>query len=310
VPTAVIFPGQGSQFVGMADPWATHPASLEVLEEASKALGTDVVELCRDEAALATTEFVQPALLACDVAAFRVLEATGIRFEATAGHSLGEFAALVAAAAMTLEDALTVVRVRGRAMQAAAQASAGTMAAIIGASAHDGAAICDAVRNGDELVVANENSPRQVVLSGSVPAVERAEAEARSRGFRAVRLSVAGAFHSALMKPAAQAIREALDQVPLRDPRFPVVANVTGGLVVQAHVERALLDRHVISPVRWERSIRTLAETGFATFVEAGPGDVLAKLVRRIHDGARGVSIGSPAAALDLATDLRAELSP
>ena len=177
---AIVFPGQGSQFAGMADAWTTHDAARAVLDDATEAIGRDVVEGCRDEEALETTEFVQPAILACDVAAFRVLDALGLAFVGTAGHSLGEFAALVAADVLALEDALRVVAVRGRAMRAAGEARPGTMAALLGVGAADAAALCDEAREGDVLLVANENSPQQVVISGSV-AGDRAGGGARRR---------------------------------------------------------------------------------------------------------------------------------
>jgi [acyl-carrier-protein] S-malonyltransferase len=292
--TAVLFPGQGSQFAGMADPWTSHPAGRDVLEEASSVMGRDVVAGAHDEAALATTEFVQPALLACDVAAYRVLEVAGVRAGAAAGHSLGEFAALVAAGVLGLRDALEAVVVRGRAMQAAADAGAGTMMALIGAGRDDAGSIADAARGGDVLAVANENASNQTVLSGSPAAIERAEAEAKSRGLRAMRLNVAGAFHSELMRPAVEPIRRSLASIPFSDARFPVAANVTAELTSDGETFRELLGRHVVSTVRWERSMRALAEAGFDTFVEAGPGQVLSRIVRRDLPGVRTVAIGSP----------------
>src|SRR6187200_33947 len=174
---AVLFPGQGSQFLGMADPWASHPAGHAVLEEASTALGRSIEDGCRDEDALRTTAFVQPALLACDVAAFRVLQAEGLAYVVgVAGHSLGEFAALVAADAVALSDALELVLVRGAAMQRAGEERPGAMTALLGVGAEEAEALCAEVRGADELVVANRNSPAQSVVSGSVPAIERLEA--------------------------------------------------------------------------------------------------------------------------------------
>lgn len=301
MPIAVLFPGQGSQYPGMADPWTGHAAGRAVLGEASEAIGRDVVAMCRDEDALATTEFVQPALLACDVAAFRVLDAEGVRVEAAAGHSLGEFAALVAAGVLELGPALQVVIERGRAMQAAADERPGTMTALIGVSAAEAAEVCAVAGRGDVLAVANENAPTQVVLSGSAEAIERAEEQARSRGAKAIRLRVAGAFHSPLMRPAVNRIRDALAGLQFREPKFPIVANVSGRLIAEPSALRDLLARHVVSAVRWERSIRTLVDAGFDTFVEAGPGDVLSKLVRRTAPGATAVAIGSPDEAAALA---------
>lgn len=291
---AVVFPGQGSQFPGMADPWTSHDAGRAILEEASTAMGRDVVEGCRDETALATTEFVQPALLACGVAAFRVLLAEGVTFAGAAGHSLGEFAALVAAGVVELADALAMVVVRGRAMQAAGVARPGTMSALLGVGAEEAAVLCDEARGGDVLLVANENSPAQVVISGSVPAIERAEVLAAGRRIRAVRLKVAGAFHSPLMEAAVAPLGEAIDRVGFHAPSMPVASNVTGELVRDADELRVLLKRHVVAPVRWERCARALERAGADTFVEAGPGDVLTKLAKRAVPGSRAVAVGSP----------------
>jgi [acyl-carrier-protein] S-malonyltransferase len=297
---AVVFPGQGSQFPGMADPWTEHELGREVLDRASAALGRDVVEGCRDEGALARTDFVQPALLACGVAAFRVLEAEGCIPVGAAGHSLGEFAALVAAGVLELEDALQVVLVRGRAMAEAGSVHPGAMCALLGVGPEGAAELCELARGADVLVVANENSPQQVVLSGSVAAVERAEALAAERRIRAVRLKVAGAFHSPLMEPAVAPLAEALAAVALRAPRFPIAENVTGELTTDPEELRRLLVRQVVSPVRWSRCVQALAAAGADTFVEAGPGDVLTRLAKRIVPQARAVAVGTPADALAL----------
>ncbi len=291
---AVLFPGQGSQFSGMADSWTGHEAGRAVLEEASAAMGQDVVAGCRDEELLSTTEFVQPALLACDVAAFRVLEAEGARFDAAAGHSLGEFAALVAAAVVGFAPALGAVVARGRAMQMASDRRAGTMTALVGVTPDEAAEICETAGRGDVLAVANENASNQVVLSGTVQAIERAEEAAKSRGAKAIRLKVAGAFHSPLMQPAVEPIREALAELDFAEPRFPIVANVSARFVGQPAALRDGLARHVVSPVRWERSMQALADGGIDAFVEAGPGQVLSKLAKRAFPGLRVAAVGSP----------------
>ena len=291
---SALFPGQGSQFEGMADPWTEHPAAEAILDEASSSMGRDVVAGCRDAAALATTEFVQPALLACDVAAFRVLEAEGMSFIGVAGHSLGEFAALVAAGVVPLGDALDLVVVRGAAMQRAGEERPGTMSALLGVGAEDAAALCAEARHDDVLVVANENSPAQAVISGSVPAIERAEALAKERKVRAIRLRVAGAFHSPLMEPARAAIDERIDAIDFSSPRFPVAENVVGAMVSDPAELRSLVKRHVVSPVRWESSVRALADAGTTSFLEAGPGDVLTKLMKRIVPDAAARAVGSP----------------
>jgi [acyl-carrier-protein] S-malonyltransferase len=291
---AAVFPGQGSQFEGMADPWIEHPAGKAILDEASGSMGRDVVAGCRDEASLATTEFVQPALLACDVAAFRVSEAEGVTAAGVAGHSLGQFAALVAAGVMPLGDALDLVVVRGAAMQRAGEERPGTMTALLGVGAEETAALCDDARGDDVLVVANENSPAQAVISGSVPAIERAEIIAKERKVRAIRLNVAGAFHSPLMEPARAAIDERIDAIAFSAPRMPIAENVVGTLVSDPAELRSLLKRHVVSPVRWESSVRSLADSGVTSFLEVGPGDVLTRLMKRIVPDAAARAIGSP----------------
>jgi [acyl-carrier-protein] S-malonyltransferase len=298
---AAVFPGQGSQFDGMADPWAAHPAGIAVLEEASEALGRDVVEGCHDPESLATTAFVQPALLACDVAAFRVLEAEGISFMGAAGHSLGEFAALVAADATSLPEALGTVVIRGEAMQRAGEERPGTMTALLGVDADAAEALCDETRGNDVLIVANENSPTQVVISGSVAAIERAEALAKERKIRAVRLKVAGAFHSPLMSTAVEPIVRELRRIEIRTPRFPIAENVSGTLVTDPGELRDLLERHVVSPVRWQACAQALAAAGATTFLEAGPGDVLTKMAKRVVPHASAVAVGSPEAAAEVA---------
>ena len=212
----------------------------------------------------------------------RVLEAEGVAFGGAAGHSLGEFAALVAADVLGLADALDVVVVRGRAMQRAGEERPGTMTALLGVDAEQGAALCDDARGDDVLVVANENSPVQVVISGSIPAIERAETLAKERKIRAVRLNVAGAFHSSLMEPAVAPIVDRLASIAFRPPRFPIAENVTGALVDDPGELRALLGRHVVSPVRWQSCVQALSEAGATTFIEAGPGDVLTKLAKRV----------------------------
>lgn len=301
---AVVFPGQGSQYPGMADPWASHAAGRAALEEASEVLGWDVIEAARDEEKLADTAIVQPALFACDMAAFRVLQDQGLRFEAAAGHSLGEFAALVAAGAVEFGPMLEAVVERGKAMHDAAERSPGAMTALVGLSPQEAAEICNVAGRGDVLMVANENSPKQTVVSGSVAAIERAEELARSRRARTVRLKVAGGFHSPLMRPALDRVRAAIARLRFDTPSMPVVPNASGQPVEHPFALRDLLSRHLVSPVKWERSMRAMAEMGVDTFVEAGPGDVLSKLAKRCVPGARAVAVGTPGEAQALAADL------
>ena len=283
----------------MADPWASDPAGRAVLDEASESMGRDVVLGCHDEAALATTEFVQPALLACDVAAFEVMRHEGAADDpdGVAGHSLGEFAALVAAGSMSLRDALELVVIRGLAMQRAGEEQPGGMTALLGIGSADAEQLCDQVRRDGVLVVANENSPVQVVASGSIPAIERLEALAAERKVRAVRLGVAGAFHSELMRPALPALSEALDAIEIRAPRMSIAENVTGELVTDAGRLRELVSLQLVSPVRWDTGIRSLAGAGATTFIEVGPGEVLTKLMKRIDGSVRAAAAGSPEAA-------------
>lgn len=302
---AVLFPGQGSQYPGMADPWTSHHAGRALLQDASDALGYDVVEACREEARLSDTAALQPILFACELAAFRVLEAEGVEVDMAAGHSLGEFAALVAAGAVPFRRALEVVVERGRATGEAAQEVRGAMSAIVGPSPDEVQELCRIAGRGDVLAVAAENAPRQAVVSGTVAAVERAEALARSRGARVVRLDVAGAFHSPLMRPALPPLRQALAWLPFYFPRFPVVPNASGRPLTHPEALRDVLSRHLVSTVRWERSMRAMAAAGITLFVEAGPGEVLARLARRCVPGARAVSVGSPAEVSALASSMK-----
>jgi [acyl-carrier-protein] S-malonyltransferase len=307
VKSAVLFPGQGSQYAGMADPWLDHPEAQTILERSSEVLGYDVAEAARSDERLADTAVVQPALFACDLAAFRVLEEEGLRWNTAAGHSLGEFVALVAAGATDLGPTLEAVAERGRAMHEAGQANPGAMTALVGLSPDEAADICRVAGRGDVLMVANENSPKQTVLSGSVPAIERAEDLARSRKCRVVRLKVAGAFHSPLMRPALDRVRAAIARLEFRAPRFPVIPNASGRPTSHPSALRDLLSRHLVSPVKWERSMRAAGEElGVELFVEAGPGDVLAKLAKRCVPGARATSVGTPDQARALAEEIGA----
>jgi [acyl-carrier-protein] S-malonyltransferase len=300
---AFLFPGQGSQYPGMAEPWTSHPEGRAVLDEASEVLGYDVVEACRNQERLADTAVVQPALFACDLAAYRVLRSEGVEPSMVAGHSLGEFVALVAAGATDLRPTLEAVVERGRAMHEAGELVPGAMSALVGISPDDASEIVRVAGRGDVLTVANENSPKQTVVSGTVAAVERAEDLARSRKARVLRLNVAGAFHSPLMQPAAPRVREAIARLQFRAPRMPVVPNASGRPTSQPAALRDLLSRHIVSPVKWERGIRAMADAGVAMFVESGPGDVLAKLAKRCAPQARAVSVGTPAEAAALASE-------
>jgi [acyl-carrier-protein] S-malonyltransferase len=301
----VLFPGQGSQFPGMVDPWLEHPASREVVERTSAIVGLDVAAACRDPEALAQTEMTQLGLFVCDLAAFAVLKGEGVTFHAAAGHSLGEYVALVATGAVDLEAGLQTVMARAQAMGEAGREQPGTMTAVIGLSPPDAAEVCVVAGRGDVLAVANENAPKQIVLSGTIPAIERAESLARDRGAKAIRLHVAGAFHSPLMKPALQLIRDTISRVEFRTPEFPLVPNVSARPTTQALALRDLLSRHLVSPVRWDSSMRAMDEMGITWFVEAGPGDVLARLARRTVPGATIRAAGSPQQVREVAQEIR-----
>ncbi len=297
---AVLFPGQGSQYPGMADPWLEHPASRDTLQRASDLLGWDVVERSRSAEELSKTEVAQPAVFACDVAAFAVLSAEGLEPAAAAGHSLGEYAALVASGAVAFEPGLAALAARADAMGRASRDNPGAMTAVVGMSPEQAMDVCQIAGRGDVLAVANENAPKQTVLSGTVGAVERAEELARSRGAKAIRLNVAGAFHSPLMEPALTAVREAISRVDFRPPSFTIVPNVTARPTDEPLELRDLLSRHLVSPVRWDATMRAMSNLGIHALLEAGPGDVLSKLARRALPDAVVEPVGSPAAAADV----------
>ena len=279
----LLFPGQGSQFVGMVDAWASHPSSQAVIAEANEAFGQDLAELARDEKALARTDVVQPVTLACELAAFRVLsESTpSLDVAAAAGHSLGEFAALTAAGVIPVAGAFEAVRIRSRAMQAASDGGEGAMSALVGVSVDDAKAICADAAQGDVLLVANENSPVQTVLSGTTAAIERVEQLAPGRSARAIRLPLPGAFHSPLMEPARVEVEAAIGNVTFNEPRFPVIPNALGRPVTDADELRSALLVHLVSPVHWIATLNAMRDLGVERLVEAGPGDVLTKLAKR-----------------------------
>ena len=302
---AFLFPGQGSQYPGMADPWLDDKRAKRVLHKCSKVLGWDVVEASRDPEALKRTDIVQPAIFACDLAAYAVLREEGVPCHAAAGHSLGEYAALVAGGALDLKHGLQALAVRAKAMQEAAEQNPGAMTALIGMSVQEAWEVCEVAGRGDKLAVANENGPKQTVLSGSVAAIERAEEVARTRGAKAVRLQVAGAFHSPLMDSAVQPVREAISRINFHTPRFPVVPNASGKPTTQPLVLRDLLSRHLSSTVKWDASLRAMTEMGITHFIEPGPGDVLAKLARRAVPGAEVRTVGSPDEARAVGQEIR-----
>ena len=281
---AFIFPGQGSQYIGMGRDLADHfTAAREVFAEADLALAFRLSELCfgGPDEELQLTANTQPAILAASVAAWRVLDSEGIKPDFVAGHSLGEYSALVAAGALALTDALRLVRRRGQVMQEAVPVGVGAMAAILGLEAAQVTEACAAAAGGEACAPANFNAPTQTVIAGHRAAVERAAAECRRRGARrAVMLKVSAPFHSALMMPAQEQMAGALAEAPFRDLAVPLVNNVDAGLSRSGEVARDALVRQISGPVRWTESVGRLRAAGVETFVEVGPGRVLIGLVK------------------------------
>ena len=294
---AVLFPGQGSQYVGMGAELAqAFPAAREAFERADEALGFGLSALCWEgpEDDLKQTQNAQPAILVHSFAVWAVLEdALARRVKYAAGHSLGEFTAYAAADSLEFEDAVRLVRRRGELM---ADARAGTMAAVVGLEPAAVEAICEQASGDSGVVVAaNYNSLQQIVISGDVEAVGRAGESAKQAGAKMVRpLSVSGAFHSPLMADAEAGLREELARVDFRAPRFPVVCNATAEPVTDADTARDTLVRQLTAPVRWTDGIQRIAAAGIGRFVELGPGKVLTGLLRRIDPGLEGLSVAVP----------------
>ncbi len=304
-PFAFVFPGQGSQSVGMLDGWGSHPIVLATLQEASDALGEDVALLIRQgpKEALALTTNTQPVMLVAAVASYRVwLAESGVLPSAVAGHSLGEYSALVAAGVLTLTQAAPLVRFRAQAMQEAVPVGVGAMAAILGMDAEKVIAGCASVTAelGDgsaEVVEAvNFNDPLQTVIAGSKAAVERACELLKANGAkRALPLPVSAPFHSSLMRPAAEKLRQKLESVEFKQPQIAVVNNIDVAVEVDVDRIRDALYRQAFGPVRWVECVRALKARGLTTVVECGPGKVLAGLVKRIDPEMTGIPLFDPA---------------
>jgi [acyl-carrier-protein] S-malonyltransferase len=296
---AFLFPGQGSQAVGMGRAfYETSPAAKAVFEEANDALGVDLTRLVFEgpAAELALTVNTQPAVLTTSVAAATVCRERGLSPGLAAGHSLGEYSALVVAGAIRFADAVRLVRRRGQFMQEAVPVGTGAMAAVMGLPADTVAALCREVADGEVLQIANVNAAGQLVIAGHRGAVERAVTRASAHGSgKSVVLPVSAPFHTSLMAPAAERLARELAPIPIEDPRIPVARNVDGGLIRSAVDVKPFLVRQVASPVRWTDCVEGLAREGATVFVEVGPGRVLSGLLKRILDGARGHAIEDPA---------------
>ena len=311
--TVFLFPGQGSQSVGMGkDLAAASPAAAAVWAEADAALGFALSRLCFEgpEGDLGLTANTQPAVLTASVAAAAALAERGITPALAAGHSLGEYSALVVAGALAFADAVRLVRRRGEFMQEAVPVGTGAMAALLGVELAVAEEACAQAAQGDVVGVANINSPGQIVIAGHRAAVERAVKVAAERGGRkSMLLPVSAPFHCALMKPAADRLAAALDTVAVQAPRIPVVRNVDAGLTTTAEEVKPYLVRQVASPVRWTDCMARLTREGGNNWVEVGPGRVLTGLLKRTLEGARGYSV-EDAASLDKAATALAGGAP
>jgi [acyl-carrier-protein] S-malonyltransferase len=296
---AFIFPGQGSQAVGMGKELAEkYPIARQTFDEADEALGYKLSQVCFEgpDEELRLTEITQPAILAVSIAALRVLEEHVPKPSFVAGHSLGEYSAHVASGTMTFADALRTVRNRGKYMQEAVPVGVGTMAAILGMDLEKVAAICQDAAQGEVCSPANINSPEQIVISGNTAAVERGAKLANERGAkRAKVLPVSAPFHCSLMKPAQDRLEGDLNALKMQKPVYPVVCNVEASLVSDELRARETLVAQVTGAVRWEQSMRLLIENGVQTFVEIGPGKVLCGLMRQIDRSKTCVNVGDEA---------------
>jgi [acyl-carrier-protein] S-malonyltransferase len=298
---AFVFPGQGSQAVGMLDAWGDHPAVRSTLEEASQALGEDVARLIHEgpKAELDLTTNTQPVMLTAGIACWRAwLAEGGAQPQALAGHSLGEYTALVAAGALTLSEALPLVRLRAQAMQEAVPVGVGAMAAILGLDAQavrEGCAEA-AAASGEVVEAVNFNDPKQTVIAGSKAGVDKGCEVLKAKGAkRALPLPVSAPFHSSLMKPAAERLREKLATVALGVPAIAVVNNIDVAAPVEADAIRDALYRQAFGPVRWVEVMQALKGRGITHVVECGPGKVLAGMVKRIDAELQGAALFDPA---------------
>jgi len=294
---ALLFPGQGSQYVGMGQDLADrYPEAAAVFAAADEALGERLSALCfaGPEEELRLTRNTQPAILTVSLAVFAVLRARGFAFGAVAGHSLGEYSAVGAASGLGLADLVRVVRLRGELMQQAVPVGVGAMTAVLGGSREQVEQACQqASTEGEVVVPANFNSPEQTVIAGHATAVARAEALLAGAGVRKlVRLAVSAPFHSPLMAPAREGLAPVLRELPFADLAVPLYNNVDAQPVQRAQEVRDGLIRQVDAPVRWVELVQRMVADGFDTFFEAGPGNVLSGLVRRIAPGVQTIPVG------------------
>lgn len=297
--TALLFPGQGSQRVGMGRDLAlASPIAKQTYEEADDVLGFALSKLCFEGPAdeLTLTKHTQPAILTTSIAVFRALSERGLVFDVVAGHSLGEWSALVAAGALELRDAVRLTHLRGTYMQSAVPVGQGAMAALMGLDRAAVDAVCArASQPGEPVEAANLNGAGQIVISGHAAAVDRAIPEAKAAGAkRAVKLDVSAPFHCSLMQPAADQLAAALADVVIRTPGVPVVANVTAAPTQDPAQIKQLLVQQVTAPVRWEESVQAIAQLGVTRAYELGSGSVLKGLVKRIAEQIDTTTIGEP----------------
>lgn len=293
---AFVFPGQGSQYPGMGKELADNfPVARQVFEEANDALGFDLASLCYNgpEEDLKLTTNTQPAILTVSVAAHRVIaQETGLVPGYAAGHSLGEYSALVCAGALAFADAVRTVRQRGAFMQEAVPVGVGAMAAVMGLDTAVLEEVCREAAQGEVVSPANFNSPGQVVIAGHTSAVERAMELAKAKGAkRALPLPVSAPFHCSLMVPAGERLRDVLEEVPVSPLTVPVVSNVEAAPNAEAERVKELLVAQVSAPVRWDESVLRMADLGVERFIEIGPGKVLSGLVKRIAKGTAAQSV-------------------
>lgn len=295
---AFLFPGQGSQYTGMGKALAErYPAARRVFDDADKILGFSVSKLCWEgpDEELKKTENTQVALLTVSVAAYRVMEESGYRAALVAGHSLGEYSALVAANCLEFGDALRLVRKRGRYMQEAVPEGVGAMAAILKLPADQLDRVLEEAAQGDVVSAANLNSPEQVVIAGHAKAVERAMAIAKAAGARrTIALAVSAPFHCSLMRPAQMRLRADLDATEFKDLSTPLINNWEARLIDRGEEARQGLYEQIPNPVRWTDSMREMARRGIGRFVEIGPGAVLSGLARSIDPTLCGAKFGGP----------------